>query len=194
VVVGNDGVAVFDALHRRHKATDAMLYAFDLLELNGDDLRPLPLVDRKARLAKLLARASAGIVYNEHTDEDGAVVFRHACKLGFEGIVSKRLTAPYRSGPSRDWIKVKNPSGAHPPIVGRAAGVRSALERGSGQTGRKVRPAVAISVPRIIPRRVMSLCIVVHSVPFGYRFRSRLGKSWCNDDDADSDEDNKGFH
>jgi bifunctional non-homologous end joining protein LigD len=109
VVVGNDGVAVFDALHRRHKATDAMLYAFDLLELNGGDLRPLPLVDRKARLAKLLARASAGIVYNEHTDEDGAVVFRHACKLGFEGIVSKRLTAPYRSGASRDWIKVKNP-------------------------------------------------------------------------------------
>ena len=44
-----------------------------------------------------------------HTAEDGATVFRHACKLGLEGIVSKRLTAPYRSGPSRDWIKVKNP-------------------------------------------------------------------------------------
>ena len=50
-----------------------------------------------------------GIVFNEHTDEDGAVVFRHACKMGLEGIVSKRLTAPYRSGPSRDWIKDKNP-------------------------------------------------------------------------------------
>jgi ATP-dependent DNA ligase len=49
------------------------------------------------------------IVFNEHTHEDGATVFRHACKLGLEGIVSKRLTAPYRSGPSRDWIKVKNP-------------------------------------------------------------------------------------
>jgi len=46
---------------------------------------------------------------NEHTDEDGAAVFLHACKLGFESIVSNRLTAPYRSGPSRDWIKVKNP-------------------------------------------------------------------------------------
>ena len=56
------------------------------------------------------AEACAGwIVFNEHTDEDGATVFRHACKLGFEGIVSKRLTAPYRSGPSRDWLKVKNP-------------------------------------------------------------------------------------
>jgi len=72
-------------------------------------LRPRPLAERKARLAKLVGRSDRGIVYNEHTDEDGATVFRRACKLGLEGIVSKRLTAPYRSGPSRDWIKVKNP-------------------------------------------------------------------------------------
>jgi bifunctional non-homologous end joining protein LigD len=109
VVVGTDGVAVFAALHRRHKASDAILYAFDLLELDGEDLRPMSLRARKARLARLLTRARAGIVYNEHTDEDGAVVFRHACKMGLEDIVSKRLTAPYRSGPSRDWIKIKNP-------------------------------------------------------------------------------------
>jgi ATP dependent DNA ligase domain len=70
---------------------------------------PLPLAARKAKLAKLLARKPAGIVFNEHTEEDGAAVFRHACKLGFEGIVSKRLNAAYRSGPSRDWLKVKNP-------------------------------------------------------------------------------------
>ena len=56
---------------------------------------------------------------NEHTDEDGATVFRHACKLGFEGIVSKRLAAPYRSGPSRDWLKVKNPDS---PAMRRPAG------------------------------------------------------------------------
>jgi bifunctional non-homologous end joining protein LigD len=60
VVCGADGLAVFDALHRRHEATDAILYAFDLLELNGKDLRPLPLGDRKAKLARLLARAPAG--------------------------------------------------------------------------------------------------------------------------------------
>jgi bifunctional non-homologous end joining protein LigD len=72
-------------------------------------MRPRPLRERKAKLAKLLASAPAGIVYNEHTDEDGATVFRHACKLGLEGIVSKRLSAPYRSGPSRDWLKTKNP-------------------------------------------------------------------------------------
>jgi len=110
-VCGPDGVAVFDALHRRGTVIEAMLYAFDLLELDGADLRALPLGERKARLAKLLARKpiAVAIVFNEHTDEDGAIVFRHACKLGLEGIVSKRLTAPYRSGPSRDWIKVKNP-------------------------------------------------------------------------------------
>jgi ATP-dependent DNA ligase len=56
-----------------------------------------------------LARVRAGITINEHTDENGTVVFLHACGMGLEGIVSKRLTAPYRSGRSTDWIKVKNP-------------------------------------------------------------------------------------
>jgi bifunctional non-homologous end joining protein LigD len=109
VVCGPDGVAVFDALHRRGTVTEAMLYAFDLLERDGEDLRSSPLAERKARLAKLVGRSDRGIIYNEHTDEDGATVFRHACKLGLEGIVSKRLMAPYRSGPSRDWIKIKDP-------------------------------------------------------------------------------------
>jgi bifunctional non-homologous end joining protein LigD len=97
VVAGADGVAVFDALHRRGRVTDAILQAFDLLELDGEDLRPLPLGQRKKRLARLLARVRAGIAINEHTDEDGAVVFLHACRMGLEGIVSKRLIAPYRS-------------------------------------------------------------------------------------------------
>jgi bifunctional non-homologous end joining protein LigD len=108
-VCGPDGIAVFDALHRRRGATDAVLQAFDLLEFNGEDLRPLPLEKRKARLARLLARTNVGIALNEHTEADGATVFRQACAMGLEGIVSKRLTAAYRSGPSRDWIKVKNP-------------------------------------------------------------------------------------
>jgi bifunctional non-homologous end joining protein LigD len=109
VVTGADGVAVFDALHRRRKVTDAMLYAFDLLELNGEDMRGLPLGERKVRLERLLSRSRTGIVFNEHTDQDGATVFQHACKLGLEGIVSKKLSAPYRSGRSTDWLKVKNP-------------------------------------------------------------------------------------
>jgi ATP-dependent DNA ligase len=80
-----------------------------LLELDGEDLRPRPLGERKARLAKVLGCKAGAVVFNEHTDEDGTTVFRHTCKLGFEGIMSKRLAAPYHSGPSRDWIKVKNP-------------------------------------------------------------------------------------
>jgi bifunctional non-homologous end joining protein LigD len=81
----------------------------DLLELDGEDLRSLPLGDRKKRLARLLVRRRVGIVISEHTDEDGTAIFQQACRTGLEGIVSKRLSAPYRSGPSRDWIKVKNP-------------------------------------------------------------------------------------
>jgi ATP-dependent DNA ligase len=109
VVCGEDGVSVFDALHRRGTTADAVLQAFDLLELNSKDQRPLSLSERRAKLERLLDGATAGILYNEYTDEDGATVLRHACKLGLEGIVSKRMTAPYRSGPSRDWLKIKNP-------------------------------------------------------------------------------------
>jgi ATP-dependent DNA ligase len=56
----------------------------------------------------------AGLLLNEHIDEAGDVVFRHACKLGLEGIVSKRLGSPYRSGRSRHWVKSKNPK--HPAV------------------------------------------------------------------------------
>jgi bifunctional non-homologous end joining protein LigD len=109
VVCGPDGIAIFDALHRHGTVSEAMLYAFDLLELDGEDLRALPLGDRKKRLARLLARRCVGIVLSEHAADDGATIFRQACRMGLEGIVSKRLSAPYRSGRSGDWIKVKNP-------------------------------------------------------------------------------------
>src|ERR1700704_952435 len=85
VVTGPDGVAAFDELHSRRRLSEAFLYAFDLLELNGDDLRPLPFVTRKAKLARLLARAAAGLAFNEHVEADGAAVFRYACKMGLEG-------------------------------------------------------------------------------------------------------------
>ena len=83
--------------------------AFDLLELDGEDLRALPLGDRKKRLARLLGKRRIGIFPSEHTADDGATIFQQACRMGLKGIVSKRLSAPYRSGRSRDWIKVKNP-------------------------------------------------------------------------------------
>jgi len=79
VVCGPNGVAIFDALHRHGTVSDAMLYAFDLLEFDGEDLRTLPLGDRKKRLARLLARRRAGIVLNEHTADDGATIFLQAC-------------------------------------------------------------------------------------------------------------------
>jgi bifunctional non-homologous end joining protein LigD len=90
------------------------LYAFDLIELNGEDLRREPIERRKAALARLLRHGKAGLVLNEHMDEPGDVVFRHACKLGLEGIVSKRLGSRYRSGRSRHWVKSKNPK--HPAV------------------------------------------------------------------------------
>jgi bifunctional non-homologous end joining protein LigD len=100
----------FDRIrYRRHDAS-VFLYAFDLIELNGDDLRRDPLEVRKATLASVLAKAGPGLRLNEHLDhEDGEVVYRHACKLGLEGIVSKRKDSPYRSGRSPHWLKMKNP-------------------------------------------------------------------------------------
>jgi hypothetical protein len=74
-----------------------------------EDLRHLPLGDRKAKLSRLLAGSSAGIVFNEHTDEDGPT--GSGTPAGSDWRAScQRLAAPYRSGPSRDWIKVKNPT------------------------------------------------------------------------------------
>jgi bifunctional non-homologous end joining protein LigD len=103
---GGDGIAVFADLHRRGVVTEAMLYAFHLLEYGGEDLRPFPLSDRKRLLAKVVGRRSLGIVLSQHTDED---IFRGVCQMGLEGIVSKRLSSPYRSGRSTDWLKIKNP-------------------------------------------------------------------------------------
>jgi bifunctional non-homologous end joining protein LigD len=104
------GVAVFEKLHSRAHDDQVFLYAFDLLELNGEDWRPRPLEERKARLKKLLAKVLAGIQYSEHLEGDGAAIFTHACKLGAEGIVSKHRERAYRPGPSKGWLKIKNPA------------------------------------------------------------------------------------
>jgi bifunctional non-homologous end joining protein LigD len=111
VACGDDGISSFDRIrYRQHDAT-VFLYAFDLIELDGDDLRRDPLAVRKTTLASLLARAGPGLRFNEHMDEqNGPLVFQHACKLGLEGIVSKRRNSRYRSGRSPDRIKSKNPA------------------------------------------------------------------------------------
>jgi bifunctional non-homologous end joining protein LigD len=103
-------VALFHVLRRRRDEADAFLYAFDLLELDGTDLRREPIEVRKATLASILRKSRPGVRLNEHLEHDcGLTVFQHACKMGLEGIVSKRLGSHYRSGRSPDWLKFKNP-------------------------------------------------------------------------------------
>jgi bifunctional non-homologous end joining protein LigD len=81
-----------------------------LIEHDSEDLRNLPFLERKDALARLLRGTEAGILFNEHVAEDGPTVFAHACRLGAEGIVSKKVDGTYRSGPCPVWIKVRNPA------------------------------------------------------------------------------------
>src|ERR671937_3269759 len=104
----DNGVTSFNRVRYRRHDESIFLYAFDLIKLNGDDFRRDPLEGRKAALEMILAKAGAGIRFNEHMDGDGETVFRHACKLGLEGIVTKRKDSAYRSGRSPDWLKMKN--------------------------------------------------------------------------------------
>ena len=99
VVLGVDGVADFDGLHSRKYDAEVQLYAFDLLALNGEDLRHLPLSMRKTNLARLLARRPDGIfVAPFEQGEIGPDLFRAACNMGLEGMVSKRRDRAYRAG------------------------------------------------------------------------------------------------
>jgi bifunctional non-homologous end joining protein LigD len=109
IVCDEHGLAVFELIRRHGTIGSAVHCAFDLLELDGEDLRRQPIEKRKVLLGKLLRGAPSSIVFNEHFDEDGAIVYREACRLGCEGIVSKRLGSQYRSGRFKHWIKVKNP-------------------------------------------------------------------------------------
>ena len=83
-------------------------FAFDLLALDGEDLKSMPLQERKRRLEDLIGERASAVRYTPHFDTDGATVLAHACRLGAEGIVSKCRTAPYRAGRrSDDWRKTK---------------------------------------------------------------------------------------
>jgi bifunctional non-homologous end joining protein LigD len=110
IVINERGLAVSDLIRHKHHGADAVLVAFDLIELDGEDLRRMPIEERKRKMAKLVRGPYPGIVLNEIFRGDGDVLFAHACKLGCEGIVSKRLGSPYRSGRSQHWLKIKNPT------------------------------------------------------------------------------------
>jgi ATP-dependent DNA ligase len=110
VACGADGIACFDLIRSWETDRSIFMWAFDLIELDGEDLRREPLTVRKTTLASLLSRTGSGIRLNEHLEhEDGAEVFAHACRMGLEGIVSKRKDSRYISGRSLHWIKSKNP-------------------------------------------------------------------------------------
>src|SRR5215469_4989124 len=90
IVCDENGLAVFELIRRHGTLASAVHVAFDLLELNGKDLRREPIERRKDQLAKLLKGAHLSLVLNEYFEEDGLSVYRAACQLGCEGIVSKR--------------------------------------------------------------------------------------------------------
>ena len=105
IAYAEDGLASLELLRERRHNRVVALCAFDLLEFNGLDLRSTPLEERKRTLARLIRKPRPGIVFNATFEEPGDVVFKHACALGCEGIVSKRRGSRYRSEHSRDWIK-----------------------------------------------------------------------------------------
>lgn len=109
VLLGVDGISDFNGLHSRRHDDEVQLCAFDILALDGDDLRKLPLHLRKNNLDRLLARRPEGIFVSPFEQgEIGPDLFRKACEFGLEGLVSKRRDSAYRAGVSPNWIKVKN--------------------------------------------------------------------------------------
>ena len=109
-----EGLPNFHGLRSKDGAAGACLFAFDVLMIDGEDIRREPLRERRARLARALRRAPDAIRFSEHLEDDGPEIFRHACALGLEGIVSKRRDARYRSGRSITWLKIKNPNDERP--------------------------------------------------------------------------------
>lgn len=111
VVLNDSGVSSFAALQAalsEGRRENMVYYAFDLLHLDGEDLTGEPLVARKERLAALIEGADpARLRYSEHFAEPGEIMLAHACRMGLEGVISKRLDAPYHSGRRGDWIKAK---------------------------------------------------------------------------------------
>ena len=105
-MLGVDGISDFNGLHSGRFNHEVQLYAFDILALDGEDLRDLPLSMRKTYLARLLRGRPDSIFAAEFEQgEIGPDLFRAECNTGLEGIVSKRADRPYRA---THWVKVKN--------------------------------------------------------------------------------------
>ncbi len=111
VAIGETGNSSFMELQKAlkdEKDEELQYYVFDILHLNGEDLMPLPLLERKERLKELLAQKKLhNIFYSEHFASDGQNFYQQACKLHLEGVISKRVDEPYRKGRGREWLKSK---------------------------------------------------------------------------------------
>lgn len=119
-VFGTTGRPDFQALRRelgKAESTNLIFHAFDLLHLDGNDLRDVPLLERKRTLQRLLKGAPPALIYVDHLEGDGPTVFEHACEMSLEGIVSKRAVSPYRSGRQDSWLKLKCIKSDNFPIV-----------------------------------------------------------------------------
>jgi bifunctional non-homologous end joining protein LigD len=110
VACDDRGIPEFKLLVRDRKYGSAQLYAFDLLELDGEDLRSEPIEQRRDALKQLLGKDRAGLLISQPIDEPADVAFKHVCQLGLEGIVSKKLGSRYESGRSSLWLKTINPN------------------------------------------------------------------------------------
>jgi bifunctional non-homologous end joining protein LigD len=115
-----DGVTSFELMQQASDRGGAGLtfFAFDLLELGGEDIARLPLLERKKQLAALLKNLPMGIAYSDHEGGDGEAFRRAACEHGLEGIVSKRLDRPYLPGDRGAWVKTKCLNRAEFVVVG----------------------------------------------------------------------------
>jgi bifunctional non-homologous end joining protein LigD len=108
-VPDHTGRTVFASMMKHRQ--QARFYAFDLLYLNGEDVRQLPLLTRKAKLKRLLPSRSAHVLYVDHTKGSGQRLYELACQLDLEGIVAKKAASPYgQNAKGKDWIKIKNPN------------------------------------------------------------------------------------
>ncbi len=109
VVLDSEGRSSFARLQKSLKEgeNNFTYVLFDLLEVDGDDISEWPLAERKARLSRLLLTAPERLVYSDHIVGDGLKVLAEACRLGLEGVISKRLDSPYRSRRTLSWLKTK---------------------------------------------------------------------------------------
>jgi bifunctional non-homologous end joining protein LigD len=120
VVYGETGVPDFQALRRelgRKHLGSLRYHAFDLLHLDGHDLRNVPYVERKELLKQVLAVAPEQLIYVGYVEAEGHRVFQHACNMGLEGVIGKRRRSIYRSGRTDDWVKLKCTKSDNFPIV-----------------------------------------------------------------------------